>query len=74
MTVSVPVRIIPSMPTVAELLSRFEREQIASFIEVAITLIDSMDGDENLEDDGGSEPDDFDEDDDPREVDESWGL
>ena len=74
MTVSIAAQVIPSRPTVPELFSRFEREQIESFIEIAIALIDGMDGDENVEDDGGSEPDDFDEDDDPLEDDDPCDL
>lgn len=52
---------------VSKLFSRFEREQLASFIEVALALMDEADGDENLEDDGEAEPDDPAEDDDPLE-------
>lgn len=67
------VRATPAIPTVKHVLSRFERKQLASFIEIAIELIDNFDGDENLEDDGGAEPDDFYEDDDPLEVDDCYG-
>jgi hypothetical protein len=73
-TVSMAVQVIPSRPTVPETISRLGREQIESFIEIAIALIDSMDGDENVEDDGGSEPDDFGEDDDPLEDDDPCDL
>ncbi|MCA1661078.1 MAG: hypothetical protein LC648_02480 [Novosphingobium sp.] len=52
---------------VSKFFARFEREQLASFIEIAIALIDEADSDENLEDDGEAEPDDPAEDDDPLE-------
>ena len=68
------LRTIPIQNKTATTGSRLGREQIESFIEIAIALIDSMDGDENVEDDGGSEPDDFDEDDDPLEDDDPCDL
>lgn len=44
------------MPAVAAILSRYERAQIAGFIEIAIGLLDVMDGDADLEaDDRGGE-------------------
>ena len=52
------------MPTVARILARFERDQLAGFIAVALDLIDTLDGDDDLEDEGEAEPDDEPEDDD----------
>lgn len=52
----------PPMPAVARILSRFDRDQLSSFIAVAIDLADAMDGDPD-EEDGDSH-----EDDDPREA------
>lgn len=45
----------PPMPTVARILSRFDRDQLTSFIAVAIDLADSMDGDPDIEDDDPAE-------------------
>jgi hypothetical protein len=70
MNVSRAVQTISSLSMVQPSISRCEREQLASFIEMAINLIDDFDGDENFEDDGSGEPDDFGEDDDPLEVDD----
>lgn len=42
---------LPPMPAVARILSRFDRAQLASFIEVAIDLADAMDGNTDAEDD-----------------------
>ncbi|MEP7222652.1 MAG: hypothetical protein ABI673_08300 [Novosphingobium sp.] len=42
------------MPAVARILSRFDRDQLASFIAVAIDLADAMDGDPEAEDDDPS--------------------
>ena len=42
---------IPPMPAVARILSGFQRGQLASFIEVAISLLDTLDGPEDAEDD-----------------------
>ena len=39
----------PPMPAVARILARFEREQLAGFIAVALDLIDTLDGDPDLE-------------------------
>lgn len=38
-----------SMPAVTRILSRFERQQLQGFIEVAIELLDVIDGDEDVE-------------------------
>ena len=46
---------IPPMPAVARILSRFQRDQLASFIEVAIGLLDIADPDHDLEDNGDDE-------------------
>ena len=54
----------PPMPAVARILARFERDQLAGFIAVALDLIDTLDGDADLEDEGEAEPDDANEDDD----------
>ena len=54
----------PPMPAVARILARFERDQLAGFIAVALDLIDTLDGDADLEDEGEAEPDDADEEDD----------
>jgi hypothetical protein len=43
------------MPAVARILSRFDREQLAAFMEVAVELIDVMEGDPELEDDDPAE-------------------
>ena len=56
---------VAPMPAVARILARFERDQLAGFIAVALDLIDTLDGDADLEDEGEAEPDDADEDDDP---------
>lgn len=40
---------IAPMPAVARILARFEREQLAGFIAVALDLIDTLDGDPDLE-------------------------
>ena len=55
----------PPMPAVARILARFEREQLAGFIAVALDLIDTLDGGPDHEDEGEAEPDDTNEDDDP---------
>ena len=39
----------PPMPAVARILARFEREQLAGFIAVALDLIDTLDGDPDFE-------------------------
>jgi hypothetical protein len=43
---------LPPMPTVARILSGFDRAQLAGFIEVAISLLDAGDGDPDLEPNG----------------------
>ena len=40
---------LPPMPAVARILSRFDRDQLAGFIAVAIDLTDAMAGDPDLE-------------------------
>ena len=42
--------IIPPMPAVARVLARFDRDKIASAIEVMIALLDMYDGDTDMED------------------------
>ena len=39
----------PPMPAVARILARFERDQLAGFIAVALDLIDTLDGDPDME-------------------------
>ena len=39
------------MPAVARILARFERDQLAGFIAVALDLLDTLDGPEDAEDD-----------------------
>ena len=51
----------PPMPAVARILARFEREQLAGFIAVALDLIDTLDGDADLEDNADREANDGDE-------------
>ncbi|MBU1607187.1 MAG: hypothetical protein KKD08_10330 [Alphaproteobacteria bacterium] len=41
-----------SMPAVAAILSRFNRDQLHGFIAVAIDLADALDGDPDIEPDG----------------------
>ena len=41
----------PPMPAVAASLSRYDHNKLASFIEVAISLLDTLDGDPDIEDD-----------------------
>lgn len=40
---------LPPMPAVARILARFERDQLAGFIAVAIDLLDTFDGDPDAE-------------------------
>jgi len=40
----------PPMPAVARILSKFGRDQLHGFIEVALDLADAMDGDPDIED------------------------
>jgi hypothetical protein len=42
---------LPPMPAVARILSRFDRDQLAGFIAVAIDLADALDPDPDFEDD-----------------------
>ena len=39
----------PPMPAVAAILARYDRQKLASFIEVAISLLDTLDGDPEAE-------------------------
>lgn len=41
----------PSMPAVARILARYDRNALAAFISVAIDLLDALDGDPDVEDD-----------------------
>ena len=41
----------PPMPAVTRILSQFDRDKLASFIEVAIGLLDLAEGDTDIEDD-----------------------
>ena len=43
---------VPPMPAVARILARFERNQLAGFIAVAIDLLDTLDGPEDAEQHG----------------------
>lgn len=61
------------MPAVARILSRFDRPTLEAFLSVAIDLIDTFDGDPDLEDDDPAEDADANEDDDPREEDDPSG-
>lgn len=46
----------PPMPAVTRILARFDRPQVEAFIEVAIAMLDTLDGDADLEvDDRGGE-------------------
>jgi len=56
---------VPPMPAVARILSRYDRKQLEAFLSVAIDLLDTLDGDENVEDSDVSEDDDPREEDDP---------
>jgi hypothetical protein len=47
---------LPPMPAVARILSQFQPQQLASFVEVAIGLLDLADGDPDAEDSGDDEP------------------
>lgn len=48
----------PNMPAVARILSRYDRESLEAFLEVALELLDTMDGNPDLEDDDPAEEDD----------------
>lgn len=45
-------RALPPMPAVVRILSQFDRPQLAGFIEVAIGLLDTLDGDPDIEANG----------------------
>lgn len=51
-TISHHPRALPPMPAVVRILSQFERPQLAGFIEVAISLLDTLDGDPDVEANG----------------------
>ena len=62
------VAALPSAPplppsAVSRILGQFKREQLAGFIEVAISLLDVVDGDEDVEANGDEADGDFCEDD-----------
>lgn len=40
---------LPPMPAVARILAQYDRDKLASFIEVAIGLLDTLDGDPDVE-------------------------
>ena len=61
----------PPMPVVARILSRFQRLQIEAFLAVALDLLDTLDGDRDLEDDDSVEDSDPAENDDPAEDDDA---
>ena len=62
------------MPAVALILSRLDRAQLGSFVEIAIELMDVADGNPDLELDDEPEVDDEQEiDDEPEEDDHSGG-
>jgi len=46
---------LPPMPAVTRVLSQFDRPKLQGFIEVAIGLLDIMEGDPDLEDATGAE-------------------
>lgn len=48
----------PNMPAVERILARYDRESIEAFLEVALELLDTLDGDPDLEDDDAGEDDD----------------
>ena len=50
-----PAALAP-MPAVARIMSRFDRDQLAGFVEVAISLLDVAEGDPDLEDNADDEP------------------
>lgn len=50
---------IAPMPAVARILARFERNQLAGFIAVAIDLLDTLDGDIDLQESGDCEDEVF---------------
>lgn len=42
---------VPPMPAVARILSRYSRDKLEAFVSVAIDLLDTLDGDTDLEED-----------------------
>lgn len=48
----------PNMPAVARILSAYDRKSLEAFLSVALDLLDTMDGDADLED-GTDAEDDF---------------
>lgn len=50
----------PTIPAITRILSRFDREQLAAFIEIAIDLADVMGGDPDVELNGDEADDDGD--------------
>ena len=67
---------ITPMPAVARILARYDRAKLEAFLSVAIDLLDTLDGEPDIEcddppeDSDVSEDDDPAEDDDPREIDD----
>ena len=53
--VPVPAIGFAPMPAVARVLAGFQRDQLASFVEVAISLLDIADPDPDLEENGDDE-------------------
>ena len=51
----------PPMPAVARILARFERNQLAGFIAVALDLLNTLDGDPDAEDNADREATDGDD-------------
>ena len=60
------------MPAVALILSRFDRAQLGSFVEIAIELMDVAQGDTDLEPEATEQDDDPEIDDEP-ELDDHGG-
>lgn len=60
---------VPPMPAIARILACHSRESLSAFITVAIDLLDTLDGDPDLEDDDPAEEADPAEDADPVEED-----
>ncbi|MGD9664943.1 MAG: hypothetical protein AB7U34_07035 [Novosphingobium sp.] len=54
---------VPTMPAVVRILARYDRPKLEAFLAIAIDLLDTMDGDPDIEQEE-------DEDDDPLEQDE----
>jgi hypothetical protein len=59
---ALPFPAVPPMPAVARILSRYDRPSLSAFIAVAIDLLDTLDGDTDLEATGDEEDGSFTED------------